>query len=125
MSQYGLTLNVPITAAAVAMKAAYEDPDTGVAVVPNVAKAKCVGLFVEDTAAAAGQAALQTEGVVPAIAGAACKIGDSLTNDNQGRLVPAAGAGGDKVWCVGFSRSVVAQAGDFLDVLIHPHQVVI
>lgn len=125
MSQYGLTLSAPITANVTAKKAAYEDPATGVATVPNVAKAKCLGVFVEDTSSTAGQAALAVEGVQPAIAGAAAGFNDSLTNDNQGRLVPAAGAAGEKVWCVGFSRSVVTAAGDELDVLIHPHQVVI
>ena len=125
MSQYGLTLNAPIAAAVTGKKAAYEDPATGVATVPNVAKVKCLGLFVEDTAANAGMAAIAVEGVQPAIAGAAANINDSLMNDNQGRLVPAAGAAGEKVWCVGFSRSVVTAAGDELDVLIHPHLVVI
>lgn len=125
MSQYGLTLSAPITTDVTAKLAAYEDPATGVATVPNVAKAKCLGIFVEDTAANAGQAAIAVEGVQPAIAGAAVNFNDSLTNDNQGRLVTAAGAAGEKVWCVGFSRSVVTAAGDELDVLIHPHVVTI
>ncbi len=125
MSQYGLTLSAPITADITAKHAAYEDPATGVAVVPNVAKAKCIGLFVEDTLAAAGEAAIQVAGVAPAVAGAACSINDSLTPDNQGRMVPASGAAGEKVWCVGYSRNTVTLAGDELDVLIAPHQVVI
>jgi hypothetical protein len=125
MSQYGLTLNVPITTDVTAMHAAYEDPATGVAVVPNVAKAKCIGIFVEDTLAAAGLAAVATEGVQPAVAGAALAINDSVTTDNQGRMVVAAGAGGDKVWCIGFARNVVTAAGDTVDILINPHLVVI
>ena len=125
MSQYGLTLNAPIAAAVTAKKLAYEDPATGVAAVPNVAKAKCIGVFVEDTAAEAKLAPIAVEGVQPVIAGAAVDFNDSVTTDNQGRVVKAAGAGGDKVWCIGFSRGVVAAAGDELDVLIHPHQVVI
>lgn len=125
MSQYGLTLNAPITADVTAMKAAYEDPATGVAVVPNVAKAKCIGIFVEDTKASAGQVAIATEGVQPAVAGGALSINDSVATDNQGRVVLAAGAGGEKVWCIGFARNAVTTAGDIVDVLIHPHQVVI
>ncbi|WP_257311120.1 hypothetical protein [Geothrix fuzhouensis] len=125
MSQYGLTLNAPIATNITAMKAAYEDPATGVAAIPAVAKVKCIGLFVDDTLATAGEAAIQTAGVAPAVAGGALNINDSVATDNQGRMVVAAGAGGEKVWCVGFARNAVTTAGDTVDILIHPHQVVI
>ena len=117
-------LSYPITTAVAARKAAYIDPATGVASVPNVATAKCLGLFDLDVAAAEGQAPVAIEGIRPAIFGAAASFGDSLANDAQGRLVPASGAAGTKVWCVGFSESKVAQADDIGDVRVHPHQVV-
>jgi len=125
MGNYGLTLSVLITAAILAKRAVYEDPDTGVAVNPNVAGVKCLGICTEDTAAAAGYAPVQVEKIAPAVFGGAVKIGDSLATDNQGRMVKAAGSAGDTIWCLGFSRSVIAQAGDEGDVLIHPHQVTI
>lgn len=114
----------PIATAVVARKAAYVDPATGVAAVPNVAGAKCLGLFDLDVAAAEGNAPVATEGLRPALFGGAVNFHDSLTTDAQGRLVVAAGAAGTKVWCVGFSESKVAQADDIGDVRIHPHQVV-
>lgn len=119
------TLSYPITTAVMARKAAYVDPATGVAVVPNAAKVKCLGLFTLDVAAAEGMAPVQTAGIAPAVFGAAADFGASLTTDAQGRLVTAAGASGDKVWCVGFSEAKVAQADDIADVRIHPHLVVI
>jgi hypothetical protein len=125
MSNYGLTLSAPIAAAVSGKKLAYEDPATGVASNPNVAKAKCMGVFPEDVAASEGMAPVQVEGVQEVIAGGAISIGDSVTCDNTGRAVTAAGAGGEKVWCVGFARTKVTTAGDIVDVLIHPHLVVI
>lgn len=121
----GLLLSVPISTDVQAKRVAYEDPDTGVAEVADVAGRKCVGLFVEDTRLEAGLAAIQVTKVAPATFGGAVKINDSLMSDSQGRLVKATGATGDKVWCLGFSRSVIAQAGDEGEVLIQPHEVVI
>lgn len=118
-------LSYPIATDVKALYAAIVDSATGVAAIPNVAKAKCLGLFDLDVAAAEGQAPVAIEGIRSAVFGAAANFHDSLTNDNQGRLVPASGAGGDKVWCVGYAESKVAQAGDIGDVRIHPHQVVI
>ncbi|MDR3684771.1 MAG: hypothetical protein P4L11_13670 [Geothrix sp.] len=125
MSQYGLTLNAPITTNISAMLAAYEDPATGVASVAAVAGAKCLGLFVDDTLASAGEAAIQVERVAPAVGGGAWAFNDSLATDNQGRLVTAAGASGAKVWCLGFARSVITTDGDIGDVLIHAHEITI
>ncbi len=125
MSNYGLTLPSPITADVQAKRAAVIDPATGNASVPNVAKAKCAGMFIEDTAASAGFASIQVEKVADAVAGAPCAFEDSLTNDALGRLVPASGNPGDKVWCVGFARGKATAAGDVIDVLIQRHLVVI
>lgn len=125
MGYYGLTLSMLITADILSKRAVYEDPDTGAAINPTVAGSKCIGICTEDTDADASYAPVQVEKVAPAIFGGAAKIGDSLATDNQGRMVKAAGSAGDTVWCLGFSRSVIAQAGDEGDVLIHPHQVTI
>ncbi len=125
MSQYGLTLNAPITTNISSMLAAYEDPATMLAAEAGAAGAKCLGLFVDDTLATAGEAAIQVAGVAPAVGGGAWAFNDSLATDNQGRLITAAGASGAKVWCLGFARSVITAAGDIGDVLIHPHEIVI
>lgn len=118
-------LSYPIGTDVTARKAAYVDPTTGVAVVPNTAAAKCLGLFAQDVKAAETQAAVAIEGIHSAIFGAAASFGDSLTNDASGRLVTASGSAGTKVWCVGYSEAKVAQADDIGDVRIHPHQVTI
>lgn len=125
MRYQGLILSVAIQADITAKRACYEDPDTGVAVVPNVAGIKCTGLFTEDTKAETEMAPVQVDKIAPAIFGGPVKINDSLMNDNQGRMVKATGAAGSTVWCLGFSRSVIAQAGDEGDVLIHLHQVTV
>lgn len=119
-----IALSYPIGTAVVARKAAYVDPATGIAAVPNVAGAKCAGLFTVDTAAAEGFANVAKEGIQPALFGSAANYQDSLTVDAQGRLVPASGSAGTKVWCVAISEAKVAQADDIGDVYIHPHMVV-
>lgn len=125
MSNYGLTLSSPIATDVQAKHAAVLDPATGLASVPNVAKVKCAGMFIEDTLAATGIASLQLEHVTDAVMGAPCSYDDSLTNDALGRLVPASGNPGDKVWCLGFARGKATAAGDIIDVLIQRHLVVI
>ena len=120
-----LTVSYAIAVAAVANKAAYVDPTTGIAAVPSVAKAKCLGIFPTDVLAAEGYAPVKTAGIQSAIFGASASFGDSLTVDAYGRLVPASGSSGDKVWCVGYSEGLVLQAGDIGDMRIHPHLVVI
>ena len=125
MGIYGLTISAPISADVARYKAAVLDGVTGAAAVAG-AKAKALGIFTEDVTLASGmQAGIQTERIAPALYGAAASYMDSLTPDAQGRMVPATGNTGDRVWCVGYAFAPGAQAGDIGEVLVHPHQVVI
>lgn len=122
--QYGTTISAPLGGNINRRLAATLDPNTGAATLAGVG-AKAVGIFTEDVTQASGDlAGIQVEGIAPCIYGSAAHYLDDLTPDAQARLIPAAGATGTHVWCVGFATYPGQQAGDLGSVLVSPHLVI-
>ena len=67
--------------------------------------------------AAATDISVATQGVVPAVAGAAIAVGKHVTTDSDGKFVEA--SSGEN--CTGYSDEAAAADGDFFQLRIAPH----